>query len=112
MTGEEEEKTKKKKKKKREEERKKYRTRKREREKEREEERKKGRKEERKGSEVSLYHDVSTAPLLDLSRRLKLVVDLLSALIGCGVSLAKSVELAVLWDGRDLARRAHSSFYC
>ena len=33
------------------------------------------------GSGVSLYHDVSTAPLLDLRRRLKMVVDLLSAMI-------------------------------
>ena len=49
------------------------------------------------GSEVSLYHDVSTAPLLDLRRRLKLVVDLLSAMIRGGVSLARSVELAVQW---------------
>ena len=50
-------------------------------------------------SDVSLYHDVSTAPLLDLRRRLKAVVDLLSAMIRGGVSLARSVELAVLWDG-------------
>ena len=50
------------------------------------------------GSEVSWYHDVSTAPLLDLRRRLKLVVDLLSAMIRGGVSLARSVELAVQWD--------------
>ena len=50
------------------------------------------------GSEVSLYHDVSTAPLLDLRRKLKLVVDLLSAMIPAGVSLARSVELAVQWD--------------
>ena len=39
------------------------------------------------GSDVSLYHDVSTAPLLDLRCRLKLVVDLLSAMIRGGVSL-------------------------
>ena len=50
------------------------------------------------GSEVSLYHDVSTAPLLDLRCRLKLVVDLLSAMNRDGVSLARSVELAVQWD--------------
>ena len=50
------------------------------------------------GSEVSLYHDVSAAPLLDLRRRLKLVVDVLSAMIRGGVSLAQSVELAVQWD--------------
>ena len=36
------------------------------------------------GSEVSLYHDVSTAPVLDLRRRLKLVVDMLSAMIRDG----------------------------
>ena len=51
------------------------------------------------GSDVSLYQDVSTAPLFDLRRRLKAVVDLLSAMIRCGVSLARSVELAVQWDG-------------
>ena len=50
------------------------------------------------GSDVSLYHDVSTGPLLDLRRRLKMVVDLLSAMIRGGVSLARSVELAVQWD--------------
>ena len=50
------------------------------------------------GSDVSLYHDVSTAPLLDLRRRCKLVVELLSAMIRDGVSLARSVELAVQWD--------------
>ena len=50
------------------------------------------------GSDVSLYHDVSTAPLLDLRRRLKLVVELLSAMIRDGVSLARSAELAVQWD--------------
>ena len=47
---------------------------------------------------MSLYHDVSTAPLLDLRRKLKLVVDLLSAMIRDGVSLAQSVELALQWD--------------
>ena len=50
-------------------------------------------------SDVSLYHDASTAPLLDLRRRFKAVVDLLSAIIRDGVSLARSVELAVQWDG-------------
>ena len=48
---------------------------------------------------MSLYHDVSTAPLLDLRRRFKAVVDLLSAMIRGGVSLARSVGLAVQWDG-------------
>ena len=50
------------------------------------------------GSNVSLYHDVSTAPLLDLRRSLKAVVDSLSAMIRGGVSF-RSVELAVQWDG-------------
>ena len=49
------------------------------------------------GGDVSLYHDVSTAPLLDLRRRFRLVADLLSAMIRDGVSL-RSVELAVQWD--------------
>ena len=48
---------------------------------------------------MSLYHGASTAPLLDLRRRFKAVVDLLSAMIRDGVSLARSVELAVQWDG-------------
>ena len=64
------------------------------------------------GSEVSLYHDVPTAPLLDLRRRLKLVVDLLSTMIRDGVSLARSVELAVQWDACYFAGRAHSSYFC
>ena len=50
------------------------------------------------GGDVSLYHDVSTAPLLDLRRRFRLVANLLSAMIRDGVSLARSVELAVQWD--------------
>ena len=48
---------------------------------------------------MSLYHDASTAPLLDLRRRFKAVVDLLSAMVRGSVSLARSVELAVQWDG-------------
>ena len=48
---------------------------------------------------MSLYHDVSTAPLLGLRRRFRLVANLLSAMIRDGVSLARSVELAVQWDG-------------
>ena len=49
------------------------------------------------GGDVSLYHDVSTAPLLGLRRRFRLVANLLSAMIRDGVSLARSVELAVQW---------------
>ena len=50
------------------------------------------------GGDVSLCHDVSTAPLLGLRRRFRLVANLLSAMIRDGVSLARSVELAVQWD--------------
>ena len=50
------------------------------------------------GGDVSLYHDVSTAPLLGLRPRFRLVANLLSAMIRDGVSLARSVELAVQWD--------------
>ena len=50
------------------------------------------------GGDVSLHHDVSTASLLDLRRRFRLVADLLCAMIRDGVSLARSVELAVQWD--------------
>ena len=50
------------------------------------------------GGDVSLYHDVSTSPLLGLRRRFRLVANLLSAMIRDGVSLARSVELAVQWD--------------
>ena len=37
--------------------------------------------------------------MLDLRRRLKVVVDLLSAMIRDGVSFSRSVEFAVQWDG-------------
>ena len=50
------------------------------------------------GGDVSLYHDVSTAPLLSLRRRFRLVANSLCAMIRDGVSLARSVELAVQWD--------------
>ena len=50
------------------------------------------------GGDVSLYHDVSTAPLLGLRRRFRLVANLLAAVIRDGVSFALSVELVVQWD--------------
>ena len=53
----------------------------------------------REGGEVHLYRDSSAAPLLDLRRRLKAVMDVLDVLIRDGVSFARSVELAVQWDG-------------
>ena len=51
-----------------------------------------------------LYRDSSIAPLLDMRRRFKAVMDVLGAMIQCGVSLARSVELTSQWN-RILAAR-------
>ena len=40
----------------------------------------------------------SVAPLLDMRRRFKVVMDLLGAMIRFGVSLSRSVELTAQWD--------------
>ena len=45
-----------------------------------------------------LYRDSSISPLLDMRRRFKAVMDVLSAMIRNGVSLARSVELTAQWD--------------
>ena len=49
-------------------------------------------------ADVSLYRDSSIVPLLDLRRRLKAVMELLDAMIRCGVSLSRSLELSAQWD--------------
>ena len=49
-----------------------------------------------------LYRDSSVAPLLDMPRRFKAVMDVLDAMIRNGVSLSQSVELSAQW-GRILA---------
>ena len=49
--------------------------------------------------DVFMYRDSSAAPLLDLRRRFKAVMDVLDSMIRDGFSLARSVELAVQWDG-------------
>ena len=46
-----------------------------------------------------MYHDASTAALLDLRHRFKAVGDVLHAMIRDGVTLARSLELTVQWDG-------------
>ena len=46
-----------------------------------------------------MYHDASTAVLLDLRRRFEAVVDVLRAVIRDEVTLARSLELTVQWDG-------------
>ena len=49
-------------------------------------------------ADVFLYRDSSISPLLDLRRRFKAVLDVLSAMIRYGVSLSLSVELTAQWD--------------
>ena len=48
--------------------------------------------------DVSLYRDSSAAPVLDLRRKLKAVLNLLDAIVRCGASLSRDVELSHLWD--------------
>ena len=48
--------------------------------------------------DVSLKRDSSAAPVLDMRRKLKAILDLLDAIIRCGVSLTRDVELSHLWD--------------
>ena len=45
-----------------------------------------------------LYRDSSIAPLIDLRRRLKAVMELVDAIIRYGVSLSRSIELSAQWD--------------
>ena len=49
-------------------------------------------------ADVILYRDSSIAPLLDLRRRLKAVMELVDAMIRCGVSLSRSIELSAQWS--------------
>ena len=49
-------------------------------------------------ADIFLYRDFSLAPLLDMRRRFKAVMDLLDAMIRYGVSLSRSVELTAHWD--------------
>ena len=49
-------------------------------------------------ADIFLYRDFSVAPLLDMRRRFKAVMDILAAMIRCGVSLSRSVELTAQWD--------------
>ena len=49
-------------------------------------------------ADVFLYRDPSGAPLLDVRRRFKAVMDVLDAMIRPGASLSLSVELTAQWD--------------
>ena len=51
------------------------------------------------GGDVFMYQDASAALMLDLRRGFKAVGDLLHALIRDGVTLTRSLELTVQWDG-------------
>ena len=53
--------------------------------------------------DVFMYRDSSVAPLLDLGRRFKAVIDVLDATIRDGISLARSVELSAQWDSEGWA---------
>ena len=48
--------------------------------------------------DVFLYRDSSIAPLLDMRRRFKAVMDVLDVMIRHGASLSRSVELNSQWD--------------
>ena len=43
---------------------------------------------------MSLYRDSSAAPVLDLRRKLRAVLNLLDAVVRCGASLVRDVELS------------------
>ena len=45
---------------------------------------------------MSLYRDSSAAPVLDLRRKFKAVLNLLDAIVRCGASLTRDVELSHL----------------
>ena len=49
-------------------------------------------------ADAFLYRDSSIAPLLDMRRRFKAVMDVLDAMIRYGISLSRSVELSAQWD--------------
>ena len=49
-------------------------------------------------ADVFFYCDSSIAPLLDMRRRFKAVMDVRDAVIRHGASLCRSVELAAPWD--------------
>ena len=49
-------------------------------------------------ADIFLYRDFSLAPLLDMRRRFKAVMDVLGAMIRYGVSLSRLLELTAQWD--------------
>ena len=61
-------------------------------------------------ADIFLYRDASIAPLLDMRRRFKAVMDVLGAMIRSGISLSRSVELTSQW-GQDSCSWALTSCY-
>ena len=49
-------------------------------------------------ADVILYRDSSVAPLLDMSRRFRAVLNALDSMISHGVTLSRSVELTARWN--------------
>ena len=50
------------------------------------------------GAQVDLYRDASVAPLVDLRRRLRAVLDALAAIRRSGFSVSRGLELTRQWD--------------
>ena len=50
------------------------------------------------GAQVDLYRDASAAPLVDLRRRLRAVLDVLVAIRRSGFSVSRGLELTRQWD--------------
>ena len=50
------------------------------------------------GAQVDLYRDASVAPLVDLRRRLRAVLDVLAAVRRSGFSTSRGLELTRQWD--------------
>ena len=48
--------------------------------------------------DVFMYRDSSIAPMLEMRRRFKAVMDVLDSMFRNGASLSRSVELTVQWD--------------
>ena len=50
------------------------------------------------GAQIDLYRDSSVAPLVDLRRRLRAVLDVLAAVRRSGFSVSRGLELTRQWD--------------
>ena len=55
------------------------------------------------GAQVDLYRDASVAPLVDLRRRFRAVLDVLAAIRRSGFSVSRGLELTRQWDAITVA---------